>query len=572
MNSEELEISLKAEFEGYLNDLYSEMRQRTAEFQRNFEAEFEKHKAQMDEAIRLLTERFEQAPKLEPAIAQSITEHLRLAKDAGAELAATAFDEAEKLVSGSAVSVKYDVLRDAIAEISSKTSQSTILTSLISHAREFAPRGVFFIVKHGAFVPWKRFDSSSTQVVPVGDGRFESSDSVLDRAVNELKIAEASYFDGCLEEGFLGPLGLGRPDRMYALPLIARGRGVAVLYVDYGDGTTVNLEALETLVRVAGLTVELLAASSVVNDRQPVAENTRPEITSYAVQEAVSPVANEFPAEVPEYSGSIEHVEPDAEIHYTAEVVNEAVVGEASEWTMPAEPIGEPIEDSETGFSFTTSHPEAEAPEEVAYEFVPETAEETSFEISKPEPEFEETAGSVSNLGSASEPHTDFAFSSNSDFGASAEDVVGSTDGVAEEQAFDSAEVAQNGYQTEGSPAVSETIQAERPTGRLSSRNLDLPIAVSEDERPLHTKARRFARLLVEEIKLYNQQKVEEGRNSSNLYDQLREAIDRSREMYDKRVEPMVASKFDYFDYELVNNLAQGEAEKLGPNYHAVAV
>lgn len=570
MNSEELEISLKAEFEGYLNDLYSEMRQRTAEFQRNFEAEFEKHKAQMDEAIRLLTERFEQGPKLEPAIAQSITEHLRLAKDAGAELAATAFDEAEKLVSSSAASAKYDVLRDAVADISSKTSQSTILTSLISHSREFAPRGVFFIVKHGAFVPWKRFDSGSSQVAPVADGRFELSDSVLDRAVNELKTAEASYFDGCLEEGFLGPLGLGRPDRMYALPLIARGRGVAVLYVDYGDGTTINLEALETLVRVAGLTVELLAASPVVNDRQPVAENTQSEMTSYAIQETVSPVADESPAEVPEYSGSIEHVEPDAA--YTAEVVNEAVVAETSEWTMPAEPIGAPIEASETGFSFATSHPEAEAPEEVAYEFVPETVEEISFETSKSEPEFEQTVGAVSNLGSGSEPNTDFAFSSNSDFDASARDVIGSAETVAEEQAFDSAEVAQNGYQTESSPAVSETIPAERPTGRLSSRNLDLPIAVSEDERPLHTKARRFARLLVEEIKLYNQQKVEEGRNSSNLYDQLREAIDRSREMYDKRVEPMVASKFDYFDYELVNNLAQGEVEKLGPNYQAVAV
>ena len=49
---------------------------------------------------------------------------------------------------------------------------------------------------------------------------------------------------------------------MYAVPLTARGRGVAVLYADHGaTGGKVNLEALETLVRVAGLTVELLAAA-----------------------------------------------------------------------------------------------------------------------------------------------------------------------------------------------------------------------------------------------------------------------------------------------------------------------
>ncbi len=49
---------------------------------------------------------------------------------------------------------------------------------------------------------------------------------------------------------------------MFAIPLVARGRGVAVLYADYGtEGESVNVEALEILVRIAGLTVELLAAS-----------------------------------------------------------------------------------------------------------------------------------------------------------------------------------------------------------------------------------------------------------------------------------------------------------------------
>jgi len=76
----------------------------------------------------------------------------------------------------------------------------------------------------------------------------------------------------------------------------------------------------------------------------------------------------------------------------------------------------------------------------------------------------------------------------------------------------------------------------------------------------------------VSEIKLYNEKKVQEGRLANDLYERLREAIDRSREMYDKRVQPPVAAKFDYFHYELVNALADGNAERLGSSYPGSAV
>jgi len=91
--------------------------------------------------------------------------------------------------------------------------------------------------------------------------------------------------------------------------------------------------------------------------------------------------------------------------------------------------------------------------------------------------------------------------------------------------------------------------------------------AVVDEEEKLHNDARRFARLLVSEIKLYNEQKVAEGRNNKDLYDRLKEDIDRSRQMYDKRVSPNVAARFDYFYDELVNTLAEGDANKLGSDY-----
>lgn len=87
--------------------------------------------------------------------------------------------------------------------------------------------------------------------------------------------------------------------------------------------------------------------------------------------------------------------------------------------------------------------------------------------------------------------------------------------------------------------------------------------AVGEEEKA-HNDARRFARLLVSEIKLYNEQKVGDGRRAGDLYDRLKEDIDRSRQMYEKRVTPSVASKFDYFYDELVSTLAEGDPSKLG--------
>jgi hypothetical protein len=88
--------------------------------------------------------------------------------------------------------------------------------------------------------------------------------------------------------------------------------------------------------------------------------------------------------------------------------------------------------------------------------------------------------------------------------------------------------------------------------------------AVIDEDQKAHNDARRFARLLVSEIKLYNEQKVIDGRRSRDLYDRLKDDIDRSRQMYEKRVAPLVAAKFDYFYDELVNVLGEGDASKLG--------
>jgi len=84
------------------------------------------------------------------------------------------------------------------------------------------------------------------------------------------------------------------------------------------------------------------------------------------------------------------------------------------------------------------------------------------------------------------------------------------------------------------------------------------------DDSKRHDEARRFARLLVSEIKLYNEPKVDLGRKNKDLYERLKEDIDRSRQMYDERIAEDVRKTSSYFYDELVRILADGHADALG--------
>jgi len=120
---------------------------------------------------------------------------------------------------------------------------------------------------------------------------------------------------------------------------------------------------------------------------------------------------------------------------------------------------------------------------------------------------------------------------------------------------------------SEEKPAAdSSFIAPEGPAAAAAdtSRRLAGPLAEmsSGDER--REEARRFARLLVSEIKLYNERAVLEGREHSNLYDRLRDDIDRSKQMYEERIPQDVRSSSNFFYEELVLILADGRPEVLG--------
>ncbi len=667
MNTEELELSLRDEFENYLKNALAEMKQEVSAFQEKIETELDEQKTRLQEKIedevnerkanfaqtfQSFSEKFETDQDLEDSFTESITEHLKLARDEGARITATAIAEAEKLQEETApaasASADFSEIRDAINEISSKDSQSEILKSLVDHAAQYTPRGAFFIVKNEHLVGWRVFgreEHKNPQAVrevffPV------SADTALSESVKSLETVESSY--GSYEDDsiYLNQLDFEQPEKMYAIPLVARGRGVAVLYADAGtNGDIVNAEVLETLVRVAGLTVEVLASSKPAK-RQTEQENyyeteERPETED--VQEFEEQAADVDETESQEsYSFS----DTSGETQELTEEYSPPVIEEDS-FSYQEEFQAEPIEDepesefekteedevSSAGFEFKpveeTSENEYESFQEVSEEQSQtsygdfswsqssETDEESEdFSSDETEPNVDyapyESVIEEDSISSAeefrSEPDQSFKaeapvqfddssqveesqfefqqgesggydFETSSDIQTDdysiieenpAEETISSFDTGYQETTTDTEDEAEQ--DNSQAPVETESVSTASVRPRFGDRNVDLPIEVTEDERRLHNDARRFARLLVSEIKLYNEQKVKEGRDSSDLYERLREAIDRSREMYDKRVQPPVAAKFDYFHYELVNTLAEGEEPKLGGSYPGATI
>jgi len=90
---------------------------------------------------------------------------------------------------------------------------------------------------------------------------------------------------------------------------------------------------------------------------------------------------------------------------------------------------------------------------------------------------------------------------------------------------------------------------------------------MSPEAADVHRKAQRFARLLMDEIKLYNQAKVAEGRKHKDLYDRLKEDIEKSRSTYQKRYGNTVAANADYLTNELIRSLAEDDVSLMGANF-----
>jgi hypothetical protein len=469
-----LEQSLRAEVESYIKARVQGQQEEIARLQ-----------SQVNEAFTRLNERLSDDSLSDAPIAISISEHLRAATGKGTEEAAQSSARAR-------ATSDIALLKAAVDDIDNQRSQADILNTLVNRAAAFTPRLAFFVVKNERATGWRARGLEGT----VGDDSVReislplAADTLLSRAANSRSTWSGSPGTNADDTQLISKLGDEAPLRMVAIPLVARDKCVAVLYADSAglEPEAINLEALETLVRVTSMSVELLAL------KRPA---PRPVERTHAAPPAAAGGAT-----------------PTARPFVTAEGTRAESGGGASS-----------VRDFQTPPAAVVTH--------------------------EPTP--------------AAQPHVER--------GIAPSFAVEARQPAAPEMPAGDGRVTPSFVTAEATSAPSAPPVA--PLGgssRRSSADAELPIEVSEDERRYHNDARRFARLLVSEIKLYNEQKVRDGREQGNLYERLREEIDRSRQMYDKRVAPNVSSRYDYFHHELVNTLAEGNPAKLGGDYPGASV
>jgi len=90
--------------------------------------------------------------------------------------------------------------------------------------------------------------------------------------------------------------------------------------------------------------------------------------------------------------------------------------------------------------------------------------------------------------------------------------------------------------------------------------------SLPDDLKQLHQKAKRFAKVTVQELIMYKKDEVAKGRENNDLYSRFKDEIDKSKQLYDKRFEKIAAHNIDYLYDELVRVLADNNADALG-NY-----
>ncbi len=106
----------------------------------------------------------------------------------------------------------------------------------------------------------------------------------------------------------------------------------------------------------------------------------------------------------------------------------------------------------------------------------------------------------------------------------------------------------------------------QKPKPPEVQRSLSSWADLPEQERVLHSRAQRFARVAVAQMELARPEACQAGRDKSNLYFLLRDEIDKARENYARQFMTL-SSMVDYLHRELVERLADDDEGKLGAEY-----
>jgi hypothetical protein len=108
--------------------------------------------------------------------------------------------------------------------------------------------------------------------------------------------------------------------------------------------------------------------------------------------------------------------------------------------------------------------------------------------------------------------------------------------------------------------AALEAVHAE-PVAAVVTFDISL---LPDDERELHRRASRVAKVSMQDIKLLQPQQVAIGRENKDICIRLHEEIERAHKEYGRRFKPIMSHPVDYFYDWMVEILAAGDPSALG--------
>jgi hypothetical protein len=95
---------------------------------------------------------------------------------------------------------------------------------------------------------------------------------------------------------------------------------------------------------------------------------------------------------------------------------------------------------------------------------------------------------------------------------------------------------------------------------------------LSPEERELHRRANRVAKVSMQDIKMLRPEQVRLGRENKDICIRLKDDIEKAHREYDRRFKPIMDHPVDYFYRWMVEILAEGDAHALGEYPYATPV
>jgi hypothetical protein len=428
---------------------------------------------------------------------------------------------------------------DNLRTLDSARSQSELLRALLPMLSEHVGRAVVLVIRDGVISAWSGIGFPDGEKLRGWHGGVSASAN-FQRLVETSKPLRVSPQSDPLLSDWLKDDVI--PEEGILLPISLRGKLMGIVYMDHHGHHPWNPEAAQALNAIACWLIDTLHHRTAV---------PTPTLVEVEVMEA------------PQKSFGDDEIFQPPTGPQMAEPPPEVVIEEPSGPEIVVEETPAP-----TSFEPSPADEPADAELEIGVEDAIEFESVSEADFEQPEPGEE-----VSAVDYDFEPEPAPSEGAGAGFDPTATVKIGATDAVpSPEPPPQPPEIPTPAPKPPKAapPAGGEgpsVIELEapppvRPVEPPAEPSAGVGAVHEEDAR--HEEARRFARLLVSEIKLYNEDEVERGRAERDIGVRLKEDIDRSREMYEKRIPADVRHGHDYFRDELVRILADGDADALG--------